>query len=324
MKPWTARRLANLSRNQASVMALLIVGLVFLLFGFILLLSYLRAPLMGFGLLDSAEDIAAFQASGLNSGAALAYTGARKLPGHLVLTENRANTLNVSLPYLYVEAPIGVDQEHTFLNLYRLTGEDYQVLLVSKKELSSPVFVSMEYSDFYPEWKDAYLDGSTNGYVFAASASPLPFLLVMTGVGLVLLGILCLLLRLKPLWHATPFGRQLAKWGHPDDVERDLDASLAYPLFESGSLLLTDRWLILGERRHGQRPPVLTKPECLLSAQLCPEEDDETKLLLTLPGEAEEEQVWVCYLTDEEASRLAAVWSKPPLLEQSDAPASSC
>ena len=321
MKAWTARRLSNLSQGQAVIMVLVVTGLLCLSLGIASLLPLLRVSLMGLSVLDSAQDIAAFQESGLTGGAALVYTQAQKLRGYLVLTQDKASTMNVSLPYMYAEVPIGVDKEYTFLNLYRLSGADYEVLLVSKREPASPVSISMEYSDFYPEWKEAYLDGGANRYVFAASASPLPFVLFMLGVGMVLLLIFFLLHRLKPFWRATPFGKQLAKWGDPDDVERDLDAALAFPLFESGSMLLTDRWLILGERRHPQSAPILTKPDRILSARLVPDEDDETRLFLTFTDETEAEREWSCFLTSDEAARLKGIWPASPLQEETDRPA---
>ena len=324
MKSWTARRLSNLSRVQVGVMALLVPGVVCFFFGIISLFPLLRVSLMGLNVLDSAEDIAAFQKSGLNSGVSLVYTEARKLPGYLVLTQQKANTLSVSLPYMYVEAPTGIDKEYTFLNLYRLSGADYQVLLVSKKELTSPVYISMEYSDFYSEWRDQYLDGGANRYVLAASASPLPFILFLFGLCGLLLGLLLLLYCFKPLWRATPFGRQLAKWGNPDDVERDLNAALSFPLFESGAMLLTDRWLILGDRKHPQHAPLLTKSDRVLSARLIPDEDDEIRLLLTLMDEKGAEQEWACWLTSEEASRLKSAWFPPCLLKETTNDACSC
>jgi len=316
VKPWTARRLSNLSRGQAGVMALLAAGLVCLFFGSIALFRLLRVSCMGLNVLSSAEDIDAFQKSGLNSGVALAYTEAQKLPGRLVLTQDKTHSLSVSLPYMYAEFPVGTEKEYTFFHFYRLSGADYQVLLVSRKELASPVFVSMAYSDFYPEWRDLYLGSGPNRYVFAASASPLPFILVMLGLALLLFLLLLLLHCLRPFWLATPFGRQLAGWGHPGDVERDLNAALSYPLFENGALLLTDRWLILGGRMHPQHAPILMKPDRLLSAQLLPGEDDEAQLFLTFPGDAGEERAWFCWLTQDEASRLQRVWPSPCKLEK--------
>ncbi len=202
-----------------------------------------------------------------------------------MLTRDKTNTLNVSLPYVYVEVPAGIDKEYTFLNLYRLSGADYEVLLVSERELASPVYLSKEHSDFYLEWKELYLDGGENRYLFAVAASPLLFVLLMLGLGI--LSLVTLLLLNVSFWRSTPFGRQLAKWGNPDDVERDLNSSLAFPLFESGALLLTDRWLILGERRHPRNAPVLTRPDRVPSVRLIPEENEETRLLLTFSDTAE-------------------------------------
>jgi len=305
-------------------MALLVSGLVCLFLGSISLFPLLRVSLMGLNVLDSAEDIAAFQKSGLYSGVSLAYTDARRLPGYLVLTQSKTNTLSISLPYMYVEAPTGIDKEYTFLNLYRLSGADYQVLLVSTRELTSPVYVSMEYSSFYSEWRDQYLDGGANRYVFAASASPLPFILFLCGLGGLLLGLLLFLYCFKPLWRATPFGRQLAKWGDPDDVERDLNSALSFPLFESGALLLSDRWLILGERKHPQHAPLLTKSDRILSAHLIPDKDDEIQLLLTFMNEKGAQQEWACWLSAEEASCIKSAWFPPCLLKETVNDACSC
>lgn len=316
MKPWTARRLSNLSRGQAGVMALLVMGLVCLFLGSLSLFPLLRVSYLGLNVLNSAEDIDAFQKSGLNSGVSLAYTKAQKLPGGLVLTQNKTHSMSVSLPYLYVEFPVSTEKEFTFLHLYRLSGEDYQVLLVSRKELASPVFVSMEYSDFYPEWRDLYLDSGPNRYVFAASASPRPFILFMLGLGVLLLILLLLLHCFRPFWLATPFGRQLAGWGKTNDVEHDLNAALSFPFFESGALLLTDRWLILGGRRHPHSAPILTKSDHLLSACLLPGEDEETQFFLTFLSNTGEEGDWFCWLTQDEASRLQCVWPLPCKLEK--------
>ncbi len=56
MKLWTARRLSNLRRGQAGIMALLVMGLIWLAFGTLSLFPLLRVSLMGLNTLDSAED----------------------------------------------------------------------------------------------------------------------------------------------------------------------------------------------------------------------------------------------------------------------------
>lgn len=277
----TARKLCQMSRKRMSpaLMALFTVPLIFAAISLFNGLNCERLPVLSL--------------QGLNR--------------PIMVTLETQRGMDISLPYMYLEKPMSTDKQHIVYNTNRLvldSGEE--ILLLTKAGQVYPperLYGSVQYNAMHEAWLAELLPSARR--VLVACHSPTP-------VGIILLG-LTLLMALgyflprmtRASLSKTPFGRQLAAIGHPDDVARLLDRELLSPLFVSSSLLVTDSFVLLGNRRHPDKAPQLI-PLSWISGAALTQEDEEYRLQLDFwdSPHGEEEAVWSCYLTSEEAQKL--------------------
>lgn len=232
----------------------------------------------------------------------------QSLNRRIVVTLEQQRSLEVSLPYLYVAKPVATDREHVLYETARLvTDGGEEILLLSKAgQTISPnrLYGSVQYESLHAKWLSDLLPSASR--VLVACQSSLP-------VGLALLGLVALMAlayvlpqQTRRSLRKTPFGRQLAALGDPDDVTRLLDRELLSPLFVGTALLVTDSLVILGSREHPSKAPQLI-PLSWLNAATLTRDEDEYRLQLDFwdSPHQEEEAVWSCYLSVEEAQKLS-------------------
>ena len=85
------------------------------------------------GRLDSRAALEAFCQKDGGPDAAFAYEQAEYL-GECTLTQTQMHTLSL-MGAGYIEAPVGTSERETKRRVYRVTGADYQALLLSEGEL---------------------------------------------------------------------------------------------------------------------------------------------------------------------------------------------
>ena len=240
------------------------------------------------GRLDSRAALEAFCQKDGGPDAAFAYEQAEYL-GECTLTQTQTHTLSL-MGAGYIEAPVGTSERETKRRVYRVTGADYQALLLSEGGLpESGIVPSVRY--------ESELDAPVRE-AFGADAD---VFVLLTGRGASSWTVVWALLacRRSRFWmRHTPLGRQLEAAGGFEAMLEALSAEA--PKFDCGRLALTGRWLLVKRAVDETLARVRWQlyPAAGLQASFAADEDGECELRVSLPDRGEIARM---YLDEEEA-----------------------
>lgn len=259
------------------------------------------------GQLDSRAALEAFCQRDGGPDAAFAYAQAEYL-GECTLTQTQTHTLSM-MGAGYIEAPVGTIEREIKRQVYRITGADYQALLLSEGGLPE--------SGTVPSVRH---EKELDAPVREAFGADEDVFVLMTGLGTsrwtvvwallaaaLLLGGALLACRRSRFWmRHTPLGRQLEEAG---GFEAALEAlSAETPRFDCSKLALTGRWVLV--KRAVDENPARVRwqlyPAAGLQASFANDEDGNCELHLSLPDRGEIARV---YLDEAQAGRAREAFS---------------
>ena len=251
------------------------------------------------GQLDSRAALEAFCQKDGRPNAPLACEQAEYL-GECTLTQTQTHTLSL-MGAGYIEAPVGTTERETPRRVYRITGADYQALLLSEGELpESGIVPSVRHeSELDAPVRGAFgADEDVFVLLTGKGTSSWTVVWALLAAALVLGGALLACRRSRFWMRHTPLGRQLEKAG---GFEAMLEAfSAETPRFDCGKLALTGKWVLV--KRAADENPARVRwqlyPAAGLQASFADDEDGDCEVRLSLPDRGEIAQV---YLDEEDA-----------------------
>lgn len=253
------------------------------------------------GRLDSRAALEAFCQKDGGPDAPLAYAQVEYL-GECTLTETQTHTLSL-MGAGYIEAPVGTTERETKRQVYRITGADYQALLLSEGELpESGIVPSVRHeSELDEPVREAFGAGEDVFVLLTGKGtSSWTFVWALLAAALVLGGALLACRRSRFWMRHTPLGRQLEKAGGFEAMLEALSAET--PKFDCGKLALTGRWVLV--KRAADENPAHVRwqlyPAAGLQASFANDEDGDCEVRLSLPDHGEIARV---YLDEEDAGR---------------------
>lgn len=253
------------------------------------------------GRLDSRAALEAFCQKDGGPDAAFAYEQAEYL-GECTLTQTQTHTLSL-MGAGYIEAPVGTSERETKRRVYRVTGADYQALLLSEGELPEGGTVpSVRYeSELDAPVREAFGAGKDVFVLLTGrGASSWTVVWALLAAALVLGGALLACRRSRFWMRHTPLGRQLEAAGGFEAMLEALSAEA--PKFDCGKLALTGRWLLVKRAVDETLARVRWQlyPAAGLQASFAADEDGECELRVSLPDRGEIARM---YLDEEDAGR---------------------
>ena len=253
------------------------------------------------GRLDSRAALEAFCQKDGGPDAAFAYEQAEYL-GECTQTQTQTQTHTLSLMGAgYIEAPVGTSERETKRRVYRVTGADYQALLLSEGELPEGGTVpSVRYeSELDAPVREAFGAGKDVFVLLTGrGASGWTVVWALLAAALVLGGALLACRRSRFWMRHTPLGWQMEEAGGFEAMLEALSAET--PKFDCGKLALTGRWLLVKRAVDETLARVRWQlyPAAGLQASFAADEDGECELRVSLPDRGEIARM---YLDEEEA-----------------------
>ena len=251
------------------------------------------------GRLDSRAAIEAFCQEDGGPDAAFAFEQAEYL-GECTLTQTQTHTLSL-MGAGYIEAPVGTSERETKRRVYRVTGADYQALLLSEGGLpESGIVPSVRHeSELDAPVREAFGAGEDVFVLLTGrGASGWTVAWALLAAALVLGGALLACRRSRFWMRHTPLGWQMEEAGGFEEMLEALSAEA--PKFDCGRLALTGRWLLV--KRAVDENPARVRwqlyPAAGLQASFAADEDGECEVRVSLPDRGEIARM---YLDEEEA-----------------------